>query len=156
MYMQTRQTILNDIRLAKHQIQKPSKPASTRRPPKVRPKKPATTAATSGTKKQLSKLLSPKNLQQSVKTVTNLRTTVKSWLQYLNQADQVLDTLFVTTNSLKETGILDKLVKQKGKNLTTDDFTSILIALMNSPMGGQLFKSVGGSDDEETTTEETK
>lgn len=145
---------MNDIRLAKQPMQKnPRKPVG-RRPPKVKPKAPLLPATNAGSssKNQISKLLSPKNLQQSIKTVGNLRNSVKSWIQYLNQADQMLDTLFVTSSSLKESGVLDKLVKQKGKNLTTDDFTSILIALMNSPIGGQLFKS-SSSEDEEAKTE---
>lgn len=96
-------------------------------------------------------MLSPKNLQESLKTVGNLRTMVKNWMQYLHQADQLLDTIFLTSNSLKETGVLDKLIKSKGKNLKTEDFTNILMALMNSPVGAHLFKS---DDSEQTSTEE--
>lgn len=96
----------------------------------------------------LSKLLSPKNIQQSLKTVGSLRNVVKNWLQYLQQADQVLDTFYVTSNSLKETGVLDKIVKSRGKNLTSEDFTNVLVALMNSPMGSQLLRSIGGRDKE--------
>ncbi len=76
----------------------------------------------------------------------SLRNTVKNWLQYLQQADQILDTLFITSNSLKETGVLDKLVKSRGKNLSTEDFTNILMALMNTPLGAQLLKSDKGAD----------
>jgi hypothetical protein len=95
----------------------------------------------------LGQLLSPKNLQGSLKTVGNLHGMVRNWLNYLQQADQILETFVVTGNSLKETGVLDKLVKHRGKNLTTDDFTNILIALMNSPVGHRFFKSVQGSQD---------
>ncbi|WP_245575855.1 hypothetical protein [Alicyclobacillus contaminans] len=95
------------------------------------------------------KLLSPKNLQDTLKSVGNLRGTVKNWLQYLQQADQLLDTLYVASNSLKETGVLDKLVKHKGRNLNTEDFTNILMALMNTPVGAQLFK--GGREDNANT-----
>jgi hypothetical protein len=96
----------------------------------------------------LSKLLSPENIQETIKSVGNLRTQVKKWMVYLQQADQVLDTIFVTSNSLRETGVLDKIVKQRGKNLSTEDFTNILVALMNSPAGSQLLKSVGGGGNE--------
>jgi hypothetical protein len=76
---------------------------------------------------------------------------VKNWMNYLQQADTLLDTVYATSNSLKESGVLEKLVKQKGKNLTTEDFTSILIALMNSPAGSQLVKSMGKSSDSSST-----
>lgn len=106
-------------------------------------KKPAAQSKNSS----LSQLLSPKNLQESLKTVGNLRGTVKNWMRYLQQAEQMLDTFYVTSNSLKESGVLDKLVKYKGRNLTTEDFTSILVALMNSPIGGQIFKGSAAGDD---------
>lgn len=81
---------------------------------------------------------------------------MKNWLRYLQQADQLLDTVFVTTNSLKETGVLDKLVKQKGKNLSTEDFTNILVALMNTPAGNQILRSMGtGKEDAESTDKPT-
>lgn len=70
----------------------------------------------------------------------NLRGMVKNWLGYLQQADRMLDTIFVTTGSLKESGVLDKLVKYRGKNLSTDDYTSILSALMASPLASGFLK----------------
>ncbi|MBX6352063.1 MAG: hypothetical protein IRZ10_01910 [Thermoflavifilum sp.] len=85
-------------------------------------------------------------LQDSLKTVGNLHGMVRKGLNYLQQADQILETVVVTGNSLKETGILDKLTKRRGKDLTTDDFTNLLIALMNSPVGHRFFKSLGAKD----------
>ncbi|TDY50133.1 hypothetical protein C7445_103178 [Alicyclobacillus sacchari] len=96
----------------------------------------------------LSQLLSPKNMQDTLKTVGNLRNTVKNWLNYLQQADKMLDTVYITTGTLKESGVLDKLLKHRGKNLTTEDFTSILAALMASPLGAGL---LGGSNDNENS-----
>lgn len=98
----------------------------------------------------LSNLLTPEHIQDSLKSVGTLRKSLKSWLNYLQQADQMLETIYVTSNSLKETGVLDKLIKQRGKNLTTDDFTNILIALMNSPVGSQVLKGSGGDSSAET------
>ncbi len=144
---------LNDIGLAK---QTNIRRNASRRPSgtsnaKQRAKKPASasTPAKSVAKKSggLSDLLSPKNLSESLKAVNGLRGTVKHWLRYLQQADQMLETFYVTSNSLRETGVLEKLVKNKGKNLTTEDLTGILAALMSSPIGGQLFKSSGDGDD---------
>ncbi len=155
-YNTKRSQILADIQLAKSQLQRTSRPSSGKRRPKrksspaKRRSAPAKPEATKS-KGNLSKLLSPKNLQESLKTVGNLRTMVKNWMQYLQQADQLLDTIFLTSNSLKETGVLDKLIKSKGKNLKTEDFTNILMALMNSPVGAHLFKS---DDSEQTGTEE--
>ena len=138
--------------LAKQQLMKSGSAKPQRRPPTIRKKRApqAKAAASDNSVKRipsLSKLLSPKNIGESVKTVTNLRSMVKNWMRYLGQADQVLDTLFVTTNSLKESGVLEKIAKQKGKNLNTEDFTNVLIALMNSPIGGQLFKGSDESSD---------
>ncbi|MCL6452754.1 MAG: hypothetical protein K6T78_03890 [Alicyclobacillus sp.] len=108
-------------------------------------------ASPTGKGSPLAKILSPDNIQETMKNVGNLRNTVKNWLRYLQQAEQVLDTVFVTTNSLKETGVLDKLIKQRGKNLSTEDFTNILVALMNSPAGSRLFG--GGGESGEASSE---
>gem|GEM_PF-4757654 len=80
------------------------------------------------------------NIQESLKQVNNLRSLVKNGLGYLQQANEVLETLSSASNSLRETGVLDKLIKGRGKNLTTEDFTNILVALMNSPAGSRMFK----------------
>lgn len=142
--------VKRDIQLAKSRtVRKRSGPVKRKQAAVT---KPGSTSPTAKKQTSLSKLLTPKNLQESLKTVVNLRTMVKNWLQYLNQADQVLDTLFITSSSLKESGVLEKLVKQKGKNLTTEDFTNILIAFMNSPLGGNLLKGVGGGQNQNEQT----
>ncbi len=91
----------------------------------------------------LGKLLSPKNFDQSMDTISNLRSFCKQCIKYVQQADGVLDTLFVTGNSLKETGVLKKIAESKGKNLSTDDLTNILLSLMNSPLGATFFQRIG-------------
>lgn len=132
--------------------------AAKKRPVKKKPKKNAVAtqapakASTKGN--SLSKLLSPENLQETLKSVGTLRGQVKNWLRYLQQADQVLDTVFVTSTSLRESGVLDKIIKQRGKNLSTEDFTNILVALMNSPAGSQIFKSFAGGGNEEDSPNE--
>ena len=151
---------LNDIGLAKQtNIRKNAnrRPSGTSNA-KQRAKKPASASTPAKpTKKSggLSDLLSPKNLSESLKAVNGLRGTVKNWLRYLQQADQMLETFYVTSNSLRETGVLEKLVKNKGKNLTTEDLTGILAALMSSPIGGQLFKSSGDGDDKGASSSNT-
>ncbi|AEJ45023.1 hypothetical protein [Alicyclobacillus acidocaldarius] len=92
-----------------------------------------------------SQLLTPKNMQDTLKTVGNLRNMVKNWLNYLQQADKMLDTFYVTTGALKESGVLDKLIKFKGRNLTTEDFTNILAALLSSPLAEGFLKGSGGN-----------
>lgn len=119
--------------------------AGAGRKPNTGSGKAKTNAAASAGSNKLSKLLTPETVQESIKSVGNLRKMVKNGLGYLQQADQVLETLYATSNSLKESGVLDKIIKQRGKNLSTEDFTNILMALMSSPIGGQLFK---GSNNE--------
>lgn len=153
-YRQERAALLRDIRLAKYNA-----PRKNRRPPTARPKQsngkkglPAPSGSQKSAKKSksLSEFLTPKNIQQSIKTVGNLRGVVKNCLNYLQQADRMLETFYVTSNTLKESGVLEKIVKNRGKNLTTDDFTNVLIALMSSPMGGQLFKAMGSQSGDDT------
>lgn len=98
----------------------------------------------------LNRLLSPGNLEESLGTIVTLRGFCKKCLKYVNQADNLLDTLFVTTNSLKETGVLKKLAESKGKNLNSGDLTNILMALMNSPLGNNVFQRLGGSEKKES------
>lgn len=105
-------------------------------------------AARSKKNSNISQLFTPKNLQETVKTVTSLRGMVKNWLGYLQQADRMLDTVYVTTGSLRESGVLDKILKNRGRNLTTEDYTSILAALMASPLGSGLLKGGGGNDED--------
>lgn len=97
----------------------------------------------------LNRLLSPRNLEESLGTIVTLRGFCKKCLKYVHQADNLLDTLFVTTNSLQETGVLKKIAESKGKNLNSGDLTSILMALMNSPLGNNVFQRLGGSEKKE-------
>jgi len=98
----------------------------------------------------LGKALTPKNLEESLSSIVSLRSFCKQCMRYVQQADTLLDTLFVTTNSLKESGVLSKLAESKGKNLNTSDFTNILMALMNSPMGSNIFKRLGSGDNSDS------
>ena len=92
----------------------------------------------------LGKLLSPKNFNQSMDTIANLRSFCRQCVKYVQQADSVLDTLFVTGSSLKETGVLKKIAESKGKNLSTDDLTNILLSLMNARIGATIFQKMSG------------
>ncbi|MCL6594358.1 MAG: hypothetical protein K6T31_10310, partial [Alicyclobacillus sp.] len=134
-----REALLSDIQWAKSQLRRrPTRPGTAKSPGRQGPRNQRRTAnALSAPRRHrpaaasppaaksgqpgagLSKLLHPKNLQDSLKAVNNLRTTVKHWLGYLQQADQLLDTLHSTTQQLRETGVLEKLIKHRGKNLTT-------------------------------------
>ncbi len=98
------------------------------------------------TSNKFSKLLTPKNFEESLGTIVSLRTFCKNCLRYVQQADNLLDTLFVMGNSLQDSGVLKKLSESKGKNLNTGDFTNILMALMNTPVGAGLFKRLSGGD----------
>jgi hypothetical protein len=86
---------------------------------------------------------SPTFVQDSMRTITNLRNLCKNCLKYIQKADSVLDTLFSSANSLHETGLLQKLMQSKGKNLSTGDWTTILLTLMNTPLGSSILKKPG-------------
>ncbi len=103
----------------------------------------------------LGTILSPKNFKESINTISTLRGWSKQMAKYVHQADNLLDTLFITANSLQESGVLKKLAETKGKKLNTGDLTSILMALMNSPLGNTVFKKLSGNEDG-TGTDETK
>ena len=102
------------------------------------------TPAGKDTGKKISKILTPKNFEESLGTIVSLRNFCKNCLRYVQQADNLLDTLFVMGNSLQESGVLKKLSESKGKNLNSSDFTNILMALMNTPVGAGLFKRLSG------------
>ncbi len=103
--------------------------------------------------------MSPKNMEESLTTISTLRNFCKKCIQYVQQADGLLDTLYVTTNSLQESGVLKKLSETKGKNLSSADLTTMLMALMNSPLGNSFFKRLtngdGGSADNASDTTNT-
>ncbi|MFC4770169.1 hypothetical protein [Effusibacillus consociatus] len=82
----------------------------------------------------------------SLENLGSLRTMCKNCIKYLQQADRLLDTLFIASNSLNETGLLKKIIQTKGKGLSTGDLTSLLFAFMNTPLAEQFFK--GGSSSE--------
>jgi len=60
-------------------------------------------------------------------------------MKYVDHADSVLSTLFITTHSMTETGVLDKLKQKNLKKLQPSEVSSVLMALMNSPIGRKLF-----------------
>ena len=129
-----------------------TQPSRTKkRPQKKRASSSSSTASPSTPKKEApswSKILSPKNMEESLNTISTLRNFCKQCIRYVQQADGLLDTLYVTTNSLQESGILKKLSESKGKNLNSADFTTMLMALMNSPLGNSFFKRLTGGDND--------
>ncbi|WP_062308580.1 hypothetical protein [Alicyclobacillus sendaiensis] len=135
------------VALAKAQAARPANGRGTKRTPaRSGGRNRAPTPSKAGNRAPApSQILTPKNMQDTLKTVGNLRNMVKNWLNYLQQADRMLDTFYVTTGALKESGVLDKLIKFKGRNLTTEDFTNILAALLSSPLAEGFFKGAGGS-----------
>lgn len=118
----------------------PQKPgASAVKNRKTRKKTVARKNPPTGKPGKTSSLPSPSNLI-SLDSLNNLRKNAKQWLNYLQQADVFLDTIYSAGNQLNETGVLQKIIKQKGKNLSTGDFTAILMALMNTPLADRFFK----------------
>ncbi|SIS73247.1 hypothetical protein [Alicyclobacillus vulcanalis] len=144
------------VALAKAQVTRPANGRGSRRPhSRSGGRSGASAQAKSGAKPPAtSQLLTPKNMQDTLKTVGNLRGMVKNWLNYLQQADKMLDTFYITTGALKESGVLDKLLKFKGRNLTTEDFTNILAALLSSPLAEGFLKGSGGNGNENSAAQE--
>jgi hypothetical protein len=89
----------------------------------------------------------PPLVGNSIQTIASLRAMTKQALRYVQRADSMIDTLFSTASSLHESGVLQKLLQHRGKNLNTNDFSTILMSLLNSPIGGKLFERLGGSAD---------
>ena len=132
-------------------VKKPQNPTKARKKKKVTTK-PVTPAIVekNDSSSRFSKLLTPKSIEESLGTIVSLRTFCKNCLRYVQQADNLLDTLFVMGNSLEETGILKKLREAKSKKLDSGDLTSLLLALMNTPVGAGLFKRLSPSEEAET------
>jgi len=145
------------VALAKARVARPANGRGSRRnPARSGGRSGAPAQAKAGNKAPApSQLLTPKNMQDTLKTVGNLRNMVKNWLNYLQQADKMLDTFYVTTGALKESGVLDKLLKFKGRNLTTEDFTNILAALLSSPLAEGFLKGSGGNSTDNGSAQET-
>lgn len=91
--------------------------------------------------------ISPTFIQDSIESLGNLRNLCKLCLKYIQQADTMIDTLFSTANSLHESGVLQKLIQHRGRNLSTTDLATILSVLMNSPIGSRLFERMGGGSE---------
>ncbi|MDI3256669.1 MAG: hypothetical protein QJR01_02865 [Kyrpidia sp.] len=88
--------------------------------------------------------LSPQFIQDTISSLSQLRKLTKQALHYVQQADTMMDTLFSAAHSLHESGVLQKLLQHRGRNLSTADLATILSALMNSPIGNRLFERIGG------------
>jgi hypothetical protein len=105
--------------------------------------------------KNLGQILTPKNFDDSMSTINNLRNFCRQAGKYVQQADTLLETLFATGTSLKESGVLKKLAETKGKNLSTGDLTNILLSLMNTPIGANLLRR-GSSGDADSSAKPTQ
>jgi hypothetical protein len=134
----------DDIVLAKSSPPAKAKRNASKKGSSVKAKSSKRAAKTAPLTLQLPNPKSPTFIQDSMRTITNLRNLCKNCLKYIQQADSVLDTLFSSANSLHETGLLQKIMQNKGKNLSTGDWTTILLTLMNTPLGSSLLKKPGG------------
>ena len=134
---------------------KPLRSHTKKRPQKKQKSTPSTPTSPKTDKPNWGKILSPKNMEESLTTISTLRNFCKQCIRYVQQADGLLDTLYVTTNSLQESGLLKKISESKGKNLNSGDFTTMLLALMNSPLGNSFFKRLTGGDSGNSDTPAT-
>lgn len=132
----------------------PQQSGASQKNRKTSRKKPTARKSAPANKQSKSPALPSPSSLLSLDSINNLRSSAKQWLKYLQQADVFLDTLYSAGNSLNETGVLQKIIQQKGKNLSTGDFTSILMALMNTPLADRFFK--GGKQEPASSNMETE
>jgi len=156
-YTETKKRIEQEIELVKADV----KPRPQTRTKQEKPRSRATrhteaTPAPPAKKKRLPlpgaasfpslKLPDPKSptfYEDSLQTMTHLRAFCKQCVGYMQKADTLFGSLSGVGTSLHKAGVLPKLTQGKFKELTTGDWTQILMALMNSPLSGFL---LGPSD----------
>ena len=101
---------------------------------------------------QLPNPKSPTFYDDSVRTMTNLRKICKQCVGYMQKADQWIDHLHGFGSHLHKAGVLPKLSQGNFKDLSMDEWGSLLMALMNSPFSGLLL----GGGEEAKPAEEAK
>jgi len=118
---------------AKKKKRKPSRPAS-----KPRSKKPPLPGGASFPSFQLPSPKSPTFYDDSIKAIANLRNLCKTCIGYVSRADQLFDGLHGVGSQLHQAGVLPKIAGGKFKDLTSNEWTAVLMALLNSPLSGFL------------------
>ncbi|MCX7569664.1 hypothetical protein OS242_06780 [Tumebacillus sp. DT12] len=143
---------IHDITLVAADLKVPAKTKKKRpsRPAKPRSKKPPLPGGASFPSFQLPSPKSPTFYDDSVRAIANLRNLCKQCIGYVSRADQLFDGLHGVGSQLHQAGVLPKIAGGKFKDLTSNEWTAVLMALLNSPLSGFL---LGGGAPEETKNE---
>jgi hypothetical protein len=97
---------------------------------------------------QLPNPKSPTFAEDSIRHLATLRHLCKKYTGYMSRADQLFDSLHGVGSHLHKEGVLPKVIGGKFKDMTTGEWTTLLMALMNSPLAGMLLGGSGGSGSE--------
>jgi hypothetical protein len=97
---------------------------------------------------QLPSPKSPTFLEDSLKSIGQLRSFCKQCMTYVQRADQMFDALHGVGSHLHQAGVLPKLMKGNIRELTTGDWAALLMAILNSPLSGVL---LGGGRQEQAS-----
>lgn len=103
---------------------------------------------------QLPSPKSPTFYEDSLKTVNNLRNMCSKAMGYLQRADQLFGGLHGVGNHLQEAGVLPKIMSGKFKDLSTGEWGTLLMALMQSPLSGMLLGGGGGAEGGEAAAQQ--
>jgi len=142
-YTESKKRIEKEILLVKAELRKSAKPRRSSQPaPRGRRQVPLPGAASFPSLK-LPSPKSPTFYEDSVRSMSSLRKLCKQCMGYVQKADGWLDSLHGVGSHLHREGVLPKISQGKIKDLTTSDWTTLLMALMNSPLAGLL---LGGGD----------
>lgn len=152
-YTHKKQLIEREIQLVKAEL-KPRRSKKGGRSVKASPaaapvgKKPPLPGGASFPSFQLPSPKSPTFVEDSIKSIGQLRTLCKQCMTYMQRADQIFDGLHGVGSHLHSAGVLPKLMQGNVKELTTGEWAAILMALLNSPLSGALLGGGGGGEGE--------
>ncbi|MBL0385323.1 hypothetical protein JJB07_01575 [Tumebacillus sp. ITR2] len=102
---------------------------------------------------QLPNPKSPTFAEDSMKHLGTLRNHLKKYHGYMSRADQMFDALHGVGTHLHKEGVLPKVIGGKFKDMTAGEWSTLLMALMNSPLAGFLLGGGGNSGGSEQSEE---
>jgi hypothetical protein len=146
-YTAEKKALEQEIKLIKAELRTPSTRSSSKRrsTAKRASKKPPLPGGASFPSFQLPSPKSPTFYDDSVRAISNLRKLCKQCMGYVSRADQLFDGLHTVGSHLHQAGVLPKIASGKFKDLTTGEWTAVLMALLNSPLSGFLLGSSSSS-----------
>lgn len=152
-YKATKRVLEQEIKLAKAELKTAAKPKSlpaskkgSKSIPlgKSKSKRSPLPGGASFPSFQLPSPKSPTFAEDSIKHLSKLRSLCKQYAGYMTRADQLFDSLHGVGSHLHKEGVLPKVMSGKFKDMTTGEWTTLLMALMNSPLAGMLLGGAGG------------